>query len=129
MGPRSAREPTASRDLWQPHHVARGRSMPCRTRPTTVLCVSSAEDAVLRQYSSVAAGGMAARLVLEDGTQYAGRLFGAARSVPGEVGEPPAAHVEYCTCSRGYCCAFGNAAQQIAHVCQRQQAVASVFLL
>ena len=58
---------------------------------------------------------MAARLVLEDGTQYAGRLFGAARSVPGEVGEPPAAHVEYCTCSRGYCCAFGNAAQQIAH--------------
>ena len=31
---------------------------------------------------------MAARLVLEDGTQYTGQLFGAARSVPGEVGEP-----------------------------------------
>ena len=31
---------------------------------------------------------MAARLVLEDGSQYEGKLFGAARSVPGEVGEP-----------------------------------------
>ena len=30
---------------------------------------------------------MAARLVLEDGTQYVGKLFGAAKSVPGEVGE------------------------------------------
>ena len=30
---------------------------------------------------------MAARLVLEDGSQYVGTLFGAAKSVPGEVGE------------------------------------------
>ena len=30
---------------------------------------------------------MAARLVLEDGSLYVGTLFGAAKSVPGEVGE------------------------------------------
>ena len=29
---------------------------------------------------------MAARLVLEDGSVYRGRRFGAAKSVPGEVG-------------------------------------------
>ena len=32
------------------------------------------------------AASMAARLVLEDGSQYVGSLFGAAKSVPGEVG-------------------------------------------
>lgn len=42
---------------------------------------------------------MAARLVLEDGSEYTGNLFGAVRSVPGEVGELLPLHISSSTSS------------------------------
>ena len=43
-------------------------------------------SAAVRPCPVIIAAEMEGRLVLEDGTEFTGRLFGAARSVRGEVG-------------------------------------------